>query len=92
MLYVVAYDIPDDRRRLRVATLLLDYGARVQESVFECLLRNPGKLAQMKDRLKKVVDPDEDAVRIVPVCAGCAEGLIILGRGERTVEQDVYIL
>jgi CRISPR-associated protein Cas2 len=38
MFYLVSYDIPDDRRRTRLAKLLKDYGGRVQYSVFECLL------------------------------------------------------
>ncbi|MBW1990880.1 MAG: CRISPR-associated endonuclease Cas2, partial [Deltaproteobacteria bacterium] len=36
MFWVVSYDIVDDRRRLRLAKLLTDYGHRVQKSVFEC--------------------------------------------------------
>jgi CRISPR-associated protein Cas2 len=34
-LWVIAYDIADDRRRRRVATLLESRAARVQESLFE---------------------------------------------------------
>ena len=34
MKYVIAYDLADDRRRSRLVSLLLDYGARIQESVF----------------------------------------------------------
>jgi CRISPR-associated protein Cas2 len=38
MFYVVSYDIPEDRKRDRVSKTLLDFGARVQYSVFECIL------------------------------------------------------
>jgi len=38
MLYVISYDIPDDERRLKVAKILLDFGRRVQYSVFEAHL------------------------------------------------------
>jgi hypothetical protein len=34
MQYVVCYDIADDARRSRVSNCLLDFGTRVQESVF----------------------------------------------------------
>ena len=34
-LYAVAYDIPDDTRRVKLANLLKSYGERVQLSVFE---------------------------------------------------------
>ena len=32
--YVIAYDIPNDRRRQKIADLLEGYGKRVQYSVF----------------------------------------------------------
>lgn len=38
MLYTISYDIPDDKRRLKIAKILLDYGPRVQYSVFEAQL------------------------------------------------------
>jgi CRISPR/Cas system-associated endoribonuclease Cas2 len=41
-LIVVSYDIPDDRRRLRLAHALKDFGVRVQYSVFECHLEPDG--------------------------------------------------
>ena len=34
MQYVVCYDIADDARRSRISQILLDFGTRVQESVF----------------------------------------------------------
>ncbi|MBR8835369.1 MAG: CRISPR-associated endonuclease Cas2 [Stigonema ocellatum SAG 48.90 = DSM 106950] len=37
-LYVVAYDVPCDKRRKKISDLLEGYGQRVQYSVFECLL------------------------------------------------------
>ena len=38
MFYVVSYDMPDDRKRTKMAKNLLDFGTRVQYSVFECIL------------------------------------------------------
>ncbi|MEL6354788.1 MAG: CRISPR-associated endonuclease Cas2 [Cyanobacteria bacterium J06627_28] len=70
MLVLVAYDIPDDKRRTKLATFLEGYGRRVQKSVFECYL----SLAEMADLHQKVlsrVKPEEDSVRFywVPVDA-----------------------
>ena len=36
--YILAYDIADDRERLGVERLLLGYGFQCQKSVFECRL------------------------------------------------------
>ncbi|MGP1372035.1 MAG: CRISPR-associated endonuclease Cas2, partial [Almyronema sp.] len=38
MLVLVVYDIPDDKRRTKLATFLEGYGRRVQYSVFECFM------------------------------------------------------
>jgi CRISPR-associated protein Cas2 len=36
--YVIAYDIPDDKRRTKVHKILLGYGKWTQYSLFECFL------------------------------------------------------
>lgn len=38
MFYLVSYDIPETRRRTKLAKILEDFGDRVQYSVFECIL------------------------------------------------------
>lgn len=65
-LYAVAYDISDDTRRVKMATLLKSYGERVQLSVFECYL-DPKLLADLKARARRVLDFSEDALRIYPI-------------------------
>ncbi|WP_337845725.1 CRISPR-associated endonuclease Cas2 [Thermus sp.] len=74
--YAIAYDIPDDNRRIKLATLLKSYGERVQLSVFECYL-DPKLLEDLKARARKVLDLSEDALRIYPI-AGTVE---VLGVG-----------
>jgi CRISPR-associated protein Cas2 len=66
LFYVVAYDIPDDKRRKKVADLLEGYGKRVQYSVFECLLSSD-KYDELRKRLKKTVKLSEDSVRFYPL-------------------------
>ncbi|GAA6614989.1 MULTISPECIES: CRISPR-associated endonuclease Cas2 [Nostocales] len=66
MLYVVAYDIPCDKRRKKVSDLLEGYGKRVQYSVFECQLP-PSKYKELCQRLKKKVKLAEDSVRFYPL-------------------------
>lgn len=67
MYVLVTYDIqsttPAGRRRLRqAARACLDYGQRVQFSVFE-LKVDPAQWAQCKDRLLRIIDPEVDSVR-----------------------------
>ena len=65
-LYVISYDIPDDKRRKKIADLLEGYGQRVQYSVFECQL-NTEKYNDLRRRLRKIVKLEEDNVRFYPL-------------------------
>lgn len=65
---LVTYDVStvtaEGRRRLsRVARACLDYGQRVQLSVFECQV-DAAQFAQLKHRLLKILDPATDSVRL----------------------------
>jgi CRISPR-associated protein Cas2 len=67
MLMLVAYDVSTEtivgRRRLRrVARACLDFGQRVQNSVFECEV-DPGQWAALRNRLIAEIDPTVDSLR-----------------------------
>ena len=49
-LYVVAYDIPDDKRRTKVHKVLCGYGAWTQYSLFECWL-NRRQILELRVKL-----------------------------------------
>jgi CRISPR-associated protein Cas2 len=64
---LVTYDVstttPEGRRRLsRVARACLDYGQRVQNSVFECEV-DPAQWTALKLRLLDEADPEQDSLR-----------------------------
>lgn len=63
---LVAYDVPPDRRRSRVAKKLLKYGDRIQYSVF-VVDAAPAKLMRMRGELDDVIDPEEDSVLLCDV-------------------------
>lgn len=67
MFVLVTYDVstlsPAGRKRLRrVAQTCLNYGLRVQNSVFECQIDST-QLLELKRQLTKVIDPQEDSIR-----------------------------
>ena len=71
MYVLVTYDIQtttaEGRRRLRrAARACLDYGQRVQCSVFE-LKVDPAQWAACRDRLLGIIDPAVDSVRFYPL-------------------------
>jgi CRISPR-associated protein Cas2 len=68
MYILVTYDVstttPAGKRRLRrVAKTCLDYGQRVQNSVFECLV-NPAQYVEFRTRLLEIINPSTDSIRI----------------------------
>lgn len=68
-----------------------DFGARVQYSVFECIM-DDAQLNNMMMRLNKIVVEAEDSVRIYALCAKCERAIALLGKGEITKDENVYIL
>ena len=67
MFLVVAYDIADDRRRVRVMKLLKGYGEHIQESVFECDL-DAARTRRLVRALRALIDPQADNVRLYALC------------------------
>ena len=64
MFYViVAYDIPDDKRRSKIATLLKSYGERRQYSLFEARLTRE-QLSSLKVKLQKLIDNEKDTLAL----------------------------
>ena len=91
MFYSICYDIKDDRRRVQVAKVLADFGQRVQFSVFEANV-GPEGLTQLIDRVSQILHPQEDNLRIYPLCASCESRIQILGQGTVTQDLDFIIL
>ena len=91
MLIVVAYDVPDDRRRGRLAHALKDFGERVNYSVFECHLK-ASELDRLRRRALGLIDAEEDSLRIYRMCAECAPRREAHGVGRPTEDPDVYIV
>ncbi|GAB6041487.1 CRISPR-associated endonuclease Cas2 [Endothiovibrio diazotrophicus] len=71
-LYLVCFDISDDRDRNRAGKRLLRHGERVQESVFEVSLRDDVALERLREELRPLVDRDDD-LRFYHLCAQCRE-------------------
>ncbi len=67
MMVLITYDVGTTseagKRRLRlVAKQCQNYGQRVQNSVFECLI-DPAQLKELQNKLLKIIDPEVDSLR-----------------------------
>lgn len=68
MLVLITYDVNTTdaagRKRLaKVAKICVNYGQRVQNSVFECSLDN-AQLIVVRGKLRKAIDEEHDSLRI----------------------------
>lgn len=68
MLALITYDVNTEnsagRKRLgKVAKVCVNYGQRVQNSVFECLL-SAAELCVVKNLLLDIIDTSKDSLRI----------------------------
>jgi CRISPR-associated protein Cas2 len=70
MLLVVAYDVADDTRRVRLHTFLLGSCDAVQESVFECEL-SEGQARKLKQGVRRLLRAAVDRVRYYRLCVSC---------------------
>ncbi len=64
---LITYDVetmtPAGRKRLRqVAKQCVNFGQRVQNSVFECLIDST-QFAELKHRLESIIDEKKDSLR-----------------------------
>ena len=67
MLVVITYDVNTEdaagRKRLRrVAKHCVNYGQRVQNSVFECIA-DAATMVRIRDELTRMIDPEKDSLR-----------------------------
>ena len=67
MLILITYDVCTQdaagRKRLRqIAKECVNYGQRVQNSVFECIL-DAAQYRQLQHKLVKLMDPEQDSLR-----------------------------
>ena len=93
---LVAYDVSTDtaagRRRLRrVAKVCEGHGQRVQKSVFECIL-NAAEMEQLKHRLRREIDLDEDSLRIYRLREPRDRYLQVIGRQPQFDIRDPLVL
>ncbi len=88
--YIIAYDIPDDRRRTKVHKTLSGFGTWTQYSLFECFLSKK-ELVLLKSKLAKHLEATRDSVRFYPVCASCLEKVETVG-GEPPKEDVLFIV
>jgi len=92
--FLIAYDISDDPRRVRIAKTLQAYGDRIQYSVF-IVDTKPAKLIRLRADLQQIIDTRLDSVLICslgPLAHGGARRIEYVGRKRPIMEQEPLIV
>jgi len=83
-LYLVSYDIVDDKRRSKLAKVLQGYGNRVQYSVFECRLsKSQAKELELKARPFVKINKG-DSLRLYMLCKSCEAEVVTIEKEAKT--------
>ena len=93
-IYLVTYDICDDKRLRRVFTKMRAYGEHLQYSVFQCELSDRERV-QMIAELNPVIHHKEDQILIFslgPAEGYNAEATLAIGRPYQFVERHAIVV
>lgn len=97
MMVLITYDVEtvnsEGRKRLRrVAKLCTNYGQRVQNSVFECVL-DPAQFADLKFKLEKIIDKEKDSLRFYFLGSNWSKRVEHIGtKKSYNPEEDTFII
>lgn len=91
MLWLVCYDVADNKRRQKLVKLLEQRGQRVQYSVFECPLEEKELRQLLEKRWLKVLNLREDNLRIYPLDETAKKRTLVFG-GPPPYEPPDYVI
>lgn len=96
MLVLITYDVNTEdkagRTRLRkVAKVCVNYGQRVQNSVFECLL-DPVQKRLVTKQLQDIMNPEKDSLRLYNLGNSYETRIEHYGAKETYAPEDVLML
>lgn len=91
MMVLIAYDIPDTKRRNKLAVYLEGYGRRVQKSVFECFLTLE-EMRVLHGKVQQRIKPEEDNVRFYWIPVDSLPRTLTIGSRPPEPPPNVYIV
>lgn len=84
----LSYDIVDDKRLRRVAKLALNFGERVQKSLYLCTL-TPEQINALHLELEAITEAD-DRLMLRPICHRCRSEMRYQGQGGNPERQEPF--
>jgi len=94
LLYIVTYDICDDKRLRAVFRLMRGYGDHMQYSVFRCELSDLEKV-ELIGQLTDIINMNEDQVLFFPLGPAGGEretGIYAVGKAYEAVDHEAVVI
>ena len=96
MMVLVTYDVEtisaEGKTRLRkVAKQCVNFGQRVQNSVFECLV-DPAQFAELRHRLEEIIDEKKDSIRYYYLGSNWHNKVNHIGAKQKYDPEDTMII
>lgn len=91
LIYLVSYDVSNDKRRRKLARKLEGVGRRVQESVFEIFATESAAKQIVSECGCWIVPREGDSLRAYRVCANCAGYAMQIGGTVIDWKRDIII-
>ena len=96
MMVLITYDVNTEdaagRKRLRqIAKQCVNYGQRVQNSVFECML-DPAQCKLLQAKLLSIMDPDKDSLRFYYLGSRYEKKIVHFGCKQTYLPEEPLIL
>lgn len=85
-LYVISYDVVNDKERNKIAKILEAYGKRVQYSVFECVLSKSDYTMLYRKLLNVDIDSQTDSIYLYSICLNCEKKIAAIGLKRECLE------
>lgn len=89
-LWIIAYDISNDKTRLKIATLLETYGVRCNYSLFECLITEAQK-TKIQNKISKLVKAPTDSILFYYLCNSCLQKREAIGYYPELMDDVVMV-
>ena len=87
-LWLVSYDIADNRRRARIAKRVVEYGDRIQKSLYECALSKDQSAALIAELSQCMGEGDR--LLLSPICRACRQATRFQGAGGQPERREPY--
>jgi len=91
MIYMVCYDISNQKRLQKAAKVLEEYGIRVQKSFFQCEMEKE-EMEELIKRLFGVIQRKNDSLFVYPLCDKCSACALTDGTGSLITIRPFEIL